>query len=75
MLMIFNFQLNQNQFDALVSFTFNLGCGSLQEIAEPLNKNDFQAATAQMKKYVNDNGKVLDGLVRRRNEEVALFNS
>ncbi|KAL8995922.1 MAG: hypothetical protein Q9169_004458 [Polycauliona sp. 2 TL-2023] len=67
--------INQNQFDALVSFAFNLGCGNLANIAEELNANDFAGATASMKEYVNAGGVQLEGLVRRRNEEVALFNS
>ena len=75
MLTISNHQLNQNQFDALVSFAFNLGCGNLKDIAETLNQNDFEDATKQMKEYVNAGGRPLEGLVRRRNEEVALFNS
>ncbi|KAI4254669.1 MAG: hypothetical protein L6R42_007100 [Xanthoria sp. 1 TBL-2021] len=64
--------LNQNQFDALVSFAFNLGCGNLRNIADDLNKNDFSGATANMKKYVNAGGNVLAGLVRRRNAESLL---
>ncbi|KAL8730568.1 MAG: hypothetical protein Q9166_004022 [cf. Caloplaca sp. 2 TL-2023] len=67
--------INQNQFDALVSFAFNLGCGNLANIAKTLNANDFSGATAQMKKYVNAGGEALPGLVRRRNAEVDLFNS
>ena len=68
-------QLNQNQFDALVSFTYNLGCGNLEDIAAYLNRNDFSGATSAMKQYVHAGGKVLQGLVTRRKEEVALFNS
>ncbi|KAL8913100.1 MAG: hypothetical protein Q9171_001994 [Xanthocarpia ochracea] len=67
--------LNQNQFDALVSFAFNLGCGNLAKIATKLNANDFAGATSSMKQYVNAGGVRLEGLVRRRNAEVALFNS
>ncbi|KAI4143799.1 MAG: hypothetical protein L6R39_004450 [Caloplaca ligustica] len=67
--------LTQNQFDALVSFTYNLGCGNLENIAAYLNRNDFSGATTSMKKYVHAGGKVLQGLVRRRQEEVDLFNS
>ncbi|KAL8765540.1 MAG: hypothetical protein Q9209_007411 [Squamulea sp. 1 TL-2023] len=67
--------LNQNQFDALVSFAFNLGCGNLRKIATKLNANDFAGATASMKQYVNAGGQQLPGLVRRRNAEVDLFNS
>ena len=68
-------QINQNQFDALVSFAYNLGCGNLKNIAENLNKNDFSGATARMKKYVYAGGNKLEGLVRRRQAEVDLFNS
>lgn len=68
-------QLNQNQFDALVSFNFNLGCGAGANIAENLNRNDFKGATERMKLYVKAGGVTLEGLVRRRNAEVALFNS
>ncbi|KAL8954421.1 MAG: hypothetical protein Q9183_007130, partial [Haloplaca sp. 2 TL-2023] len=64
-----NVPLNQNQFDALVSFTYNLGCGNLANIAEYLNANDFSGATSAMKQYVNAGGVELEGLVRRRNEE------
>lgn len=67
--------MNQNQFDALVSFTFNLGCGNEDDIAAILNTGDFKAATDKMLEYVNAGGQVLEGLVRRRKEEVALFNS
>ncbi|KAI4199152.1 MAG: hypothetical protein LQ350_004782 [Teloschistes chrysophthalmus] len=67
--------LTQNQFDALVSFTYNLGCGNLADIAAYLNRNDFSGATTAMKQYTHAGGKVLQGLVTRRKEEVDLFNS
>ncbi|KAL9033288.1 MAG: hypothetical protein Q9214_007586 [Letrouitia sp. 1 TL-2023] len=67
--------LNQNQFDALVSFAYNLGCGNLEDIAAYLNRHDFSGATSAMKEYVHAGGQVLQGLVRRRQEEVDLFNS
>ncbi|KAL9594909.1 MAG: hypothetical protein Q9219_006764 [cf. Caloplaca sp. 3 TL-2023] len=67
--------LNQNQFDALVSFTYNLGCGNEDDIAAYLNRNDFSGATNAMKQYTHAGGQVLQGLVRRRQEEVDLFNS
>ncbi|KAL8799524.1 MAG: hypothetical protein Q9182_005833 [Xanthomendoza sp. 2 TL-2023] len=67
--------LTQNQFDALVSFAFNLGCGNLANIATKLNAKDFAGATASMKQYTHAGGQVLQGLVRRRNAEVELFNS
>ena len=68
-------QINQNEFDALVSFAFNLGCGNLADIAEILNTDSAAAATAHMKNYVNAGGQELPGLVRRRQAEVDLFNS
>ncbi|KAL9576844.1 MAG: hypothetical protein Q9212_006774, partial [Teloschistes hypoglaucus] len=61
--------LTQNQFDALVSFTYNLGCGNLADIAAYLNRNDFSGATNAMKQYTHAGGKVLQGLVTRRREE------
>jgi lysozyme len=74
-LLTLSFQLTQNQFDALVSFSFNLGCGSLADLLPDLNSNNFAGATAQMKLYVHAGGATLPGLVTRRNAEVALFNT
>ncbi|MCJ1428268.1 hypothetical protein MMC29_006177 [Sticta canariensis] len=68
-------QLTQNQFDALVSFAYNLGCGNLQNLAANLNAHEFAKATDQMKQYVRAGGVVVDGLVKRRQAEVDLFNS
>ena len=68
-------QLTQNQFDALVSFTYNLGCGNLGDIAELLNKKNFDGATAAMEKYTHAGGRELEGLVTRRKKEVQLFNT
>ena len=68
-------QINQNQFDALVSFAFNEGCRPLALIAETLNTGNFAAATARMKLYNKAAGQTSAGLVRRRKEEVDLFNS
>ena len=58
-----------------MSFAYNLGCGNLEDIAEYLNRDDFSGATTAMKEYVHAGGEVLPGLVRRRQEEVDLFNS
>ena len=64
-------QLNQNQFDALVSFAFNLGAGNLRKLC----KGRTAAQIAQvMTQYCKANGKVLAGLRRRRAAEQALFN-
>lgn len=63
-------ELNQNQFDALVCFTFNCGSGGLQTLC----KNRTAAEIAEkMLLYNKGGGKVLPGLVRRRNAERELF--
>lgn len=64
-------QLNQNQFDALVSFAFNLGVGNLRKLCK--GRTAAQIAQA-MTQYCKANGKVLAGLRRRRAAEQALFN-
>lgn len=68
-------QLNQNQFDALVSFHFNLGANILQgsELLTCINARNWQAAANQMLKYVYAGNEILQGLVNRRNAEVSLF--
>lgn len=64
-------KLNQNQFDALVSFAFNLGAGNLRKLCK--GRTAAQIAQA-MTQYCKANGKVLAGLRRRRAAEQALFN-
>ena len=63
--------LNQNQFDALVSFAFNLGQGNLKKLCA--GRTASQIATSMLQ-YCKANGKVLAGLRRRRVAEQALFN-
>ena len=63
-------ELNQNQFDALVSFTYNCGAGNLKKLVK--NRNHNQIAEA-FQYYRKANGKILNGLVKRRAEEKALF--
>ena len=65
-------QLNQNQFDALVSFAFNLGAGNLKKLCKGRNAAQIAAAMPQ---YCNAAGKTLAGLKRRREAEVVLFNT
>ncbi len=69
--------LNQNQFDALVSFTFNLGVGTLQRATflGRLNKGKYAAVPPGLKLYVKAKGKRLEGLVRRRQAEADLWNT
>lgn len=63
-------KLNQNQFDALVSFTYNCGSGCLQTLVK--NRNLKQIGDA-LSKYNKAGGKVLQGLVKRRKAEQDLF--
>ena len=67
--------LNQNQFDALVSFTYNVGVGALKQSTalRKLNAGDYAGAADALTMWTKCNGKVLAGLVRRRKEERALF--
>ena len=67
--------LTQNQFDALVSFSYNVGTGALQKstLLKYLNKGDYARAASHFGDFKKAGGKVLKGLVRRRAAEAALF--
>ena len=67
--------LTQNQFDALVSWTFNLGPGNLKSstMLTKLNEKSYDEVPSQMKRWNKAGGKVLRGLERRRNAEAAMF--
>jgi lysozyme len=67
----------QHHFDALVDFTFNLGCTSLRRssLLRLVNAGDLEAAAREFARWVNVNGKPLAGLVRRRAAEAAMFAS
>tara|TARA_R110000868_G_scaffold89976_1_gene250084 strand:+ start:2780 stop:3223 length:444 start_codon:yes stop_codon:yes gene_type:complete len=67
--------LNQNQFDAMVSWTFNLGGGNLKSstLLKVLNGGDYEDVPNQIKRWNKANGKVLEGLIRRREAEALLF--
>ena len=65
--------LNQAQFDALVSFCYNCGPGCLDSLCH--DNATLDAMAADMLAYNKGGGKVLPGLVRRRQAEVDLFNS
>ena len=67
------FNFNQNEFDALVSFTYNCGAGSLANVMACCNTK--QEIAEECKLYNKGGGVVLAGLVRRRNEEYQLFMS
>lgn len=67
--------LNPNQHAALVSFTFNLGLGSLQKstLLKRLNESKYTDAAAEFEKWVFAGGKAMPGLRRRRVRERRLF--
>lgn len=75
--------LSQNQFDALVSFAYNVGLDEdTDQIAEGLgdssllrllNQGDYAGAAKEFPKWNKDNGKVVAGLITRRKEEQDLF--
>jgi lysozyme len=67
--------LNQNEYDALVSFAYNCGLGALQKstILRKLNANDRIGAADAFGMWTKGGGRVLPGLVRRRKAEAALF--
>lgn len=67
--------LSQPQFNALVSFTFNLGKGALQEstLLRKLNAGDYEGAAAEFPRWCHAGNEVLPGLVKRRAAEQAMF--
>jgi GH24 family phage-related lysozyme (muramidase) len=67
--------LTQGQFDALVSFTYNLGSRSLSTstLLRKLNAGDYTGAADEFLRWNKAGGKVLKGLTRRREAERALF--
>lgn len=67
--------LNENQYGALVSFTYNLGEGNLKSstLLKKVNAKDFKGAALEFAKWNKAGGKVLAGLTRRRAAEAALF--
>lgn len=69
--------INQDQFDALVSFAFNLGAASLKSstLLKKLNAKDYAGAAQEFQRWNKAKGKVLPGLTRRRACEALLFQS
>ena len=73
--MLPNVPLRQHEFDALVSFCFNLGLGCFQRssLRQALLRGDKKAAMESLVKYCRAGGKILRGLQIRRLDEKALF--
>lgn len=70
-------RLNDNQFSALVSLVFNIGEGQFKNstMLRKLNQSNYPAASAEFKRWKYCKGKVLAGLVKRRQKEEDLFNA
>lgn len=68
-------QLLQNEFDALCSLCFNIGCGAFGKstLVKLLNNGDFDSAAKEFKRWDKQKGQVLAGLTKRRETEAALF--
>lgn len=67
--------LNQNQFDALCDFTYNVGCGAFEgsTLLLRLNAGDYTGSAAQFAFWDKAAGRVVQGLENRRAAEAALF--
>lgn len=67
--------LTQNQFDALVSFVYNIGGTAFgySTLLRKLNAGDYEGAANQLLRWNKDNGKVIRGLTNRRKRERELF--
>ena len=67
--------LTENQFGSLVSFTYNVGSGNLKAstLRQKLNRGDVEGALLEFPKWRRAGGKILLGLVRRREAEKQLF--
>lgn len=67
--------LMQGQFDALVSFTFNLGGGALQRstLRRKINREEHDDVPAELMKWVWAGGRKLKGLMKRRQAESAFY--
>lgn len=70
-----NVELTQGQYDALVSFTYNLGLGKLKSstLLKCVKAKQFKAAAEQFAKWIYVNNKVSKGLINRRDKEKDLF--
>ena len=68
-------ELTQGQFDALVSFAFNVGLGTLQRstLRQKILRGDTDGAAEEFLKYCLAGGKILKGLQNRRKDERAMF--
>ena len=70
-----NIPLNQNQYDALISLTYNIGAAAFSKstLVKKLNAGDIRGAADQFDVWINAGGKRIQGLVNRRAKEKLLF--
>lgn len=68
-------KLTQSMFDSLCSFVFNIGCEAFKKstLLKLLNKRRYLEASLEFPRWIYSKGKVLDGLIKRRATEQALF--
>ena len=68
--------LKQNQFDALVSFAFNVGAGAFKDssLLKVLNKGQYDAVPDQLRRWAHAGGRRVEGLANRRENEIKLWN-
>lgn len=69
-------ELTQNQYNALVSFVFNVGVGAFRNstLLKLLNTGDYDAVPDQMRRWVFSAGRQIQGLKNRREREIELWN-
>ena len=74
-LMLISVPLTDGQFDALVSFTFNLSAGAMQRstLRRKVNRREHEDVPEELRKWVRSNGKRLRGLIIRRREEAFAY--
>ena len=70
-------EITQNQYDALCSFVYNLGCAALGKstLLTKLNAGDDEGAAQEFLKWTRANGRILAGLVARRKSEMEVFSA
>lgn len=70
-------ELQQNQFDALVSFCFNVGAAAFKNstLLRRLNQGGYEEVPDQLRRWVHCHGAVVAGLVKRREQEIVLWNA
>ena len=68
-------QLTQNQFDVLIDFAFNIGVGAFRNstLLKVLNRGEYNEVPNQLRKWIRAGGRVIRGLVLRRERECDLW--